>query len=93
MTNDEINEQTPEAPATSQESTTSPMSEQEAVMGYDEQIAALKAAVAAVNQETPEQKKKRERMEKSQEGNRRNRRWPVSTLQSLLYDPIRPQCL
>lgn len=57
MTNDEINEQTPEAPATSQESTTSPMSEQEAVMGYDEQIAALKAAVAAVNQETPEQKK------------------------------------
>ena len=65
MTNDEINEQTPEAPATSQESTTSPMSEQEAVMGYDEQIAALKAAAAAVNQETPEQKKKRERMEKS----------------------------
>ena len=65
MTNDEINEQTPEAPATSQESTTSPMLEQEAVMGYDEQIAALKAAAAAVNQETPEQKKKRERMEKS----------------------------
>ena len=65
MTNDEINEQTPEAPATSQESTTSPMSEQEAVMGYDEQIAALKAAAAAVNQETPEQKKKRERVEKS----------------------------
>ncbi len=65
MTNDEINEQTPEAPATSQEPTTSPMSEQEAVMGYDEQIAALKAAAAAVNQETPEQKKKRERMEKS----------------------------
>ncbi len=65
MTNDEINEQTPEAPATSQESTTSPMSEQEEVMGYDEQIAALKAAAAAVNQETPEQKKKRERMEKS----------------------------
>lgn len=65
MINEEINEQTPEAPATSQESTTSPMSEQEAVMGYDEQIAALKAAAASVNQETPEQKKKRERMEKS----------------------------
>ena len=39
--------------------------EKNAVMGYDEQIAALKAAAAAVNQETPEQKKKRERMEKS----------------------------
>lgn len=39
--------------------------EQDAVMGYDKQIAALKAAAAAVNQETPEQKKKRERMEKS----------------------------
>lgn len=39
--------------------------EQDAVMGYDKQIAALKAAPAAVNQETPEQKKKRERMEKS----------------------------
>ena len=39
--------------------------EDEAVMGYDEQIAALKAAAAAVNQETPEQKEKRERMEKS----------------------------
>lgn len=65
MTNDEINEQTSEVPATSQESTTSPISEQEAVMGYDEQIAVLKAAAAAVNQETPEQKAKRERMEKS----------------------------
>ena len=66
MTTDEINDQNPEAPATPQEEPTSaPMSEQEAVMGYDEQIAALKAAAAAVNQETPEQKKKRERQEKS----------------------------
>lgn len=39
--------------------------EREAVMGYDEQIAALKAAAAAVNQETPEQRAKRERQEKS----------------------------
>lgn len=39
--------------------------EDEAVMGYDEQIAALKAAAAAVNRETPEQKKKRERLEQS----------------------------
>lgn len=65
MTTDEINDQTPEAPATTQEAPASPMTEQEAVMGYDEQIAALKAAAAAVNQETPEQKKKRERLEKS----------------------------
>ena len=66
MTTDEINDQNPEAPATPQEEPTpAPMSEQEAVMGYDEQIAALKAAAAAVNQETPEQKKKRERQEKS----------------------------
>lgn len=63
MANDEINDQTPDAPATSQEAPVSP--EQEAVMGYDEQIAALKAAAAAINQETPEQKKKRERQEKS----------------------------
>lgn len=63
MANDEINDQTPEAPATSQEAPVSP--EQEAVMGYDEQIAALKAAASAVNQETPEQKKKRERLEKA----------------------------
>ena len=125
MRNDEINEQTPEATVTSQESTVTPeetiipdaptaqvkkpevitqgqapridatkivdapgktpsgkiygktgeflsneeydrrKEEDEAVMGYDQQIAALKAAAAAVNQETPEQKKKRERMEKS----------------------------
>ncbi len=39
--------------------------EQEAVMGYDKQIAAMKAAAAAVSQETPEQKKKRERQERS----------------------------
>ncbi len=66
MTTDEINDQNPEAPATPQEEPTpAPMSEQDAVMGYDEQIAALKAAAAAVNQETPEQKKKRERQEKS----------------------------
>lgn len=63
MANDEINDQTPDAPATSQEAPVSP--EQEAVMGYDEQIAALKAAASAVNQETPEQKKKRERLEKA----------------------------
>lgn len=62
MANDEINDQTPDAPATSQEAPVSP--EQEAVMGYDEQIAALKAAASAVNQETPEQKKKRERLER-----------------------------
>ena len=66
MTTDEINDQNPEAPATPQEEPTpAPISEQDAVMGYDEQIAALKAAAVAVNQETPEQKKKRERQEKS----------------------------
>lgn len=39
--------------------------QQEAVMGYDKQIEALKAVAAATSQETPEQKEKRERQEKS----------------------------
>lgn len=93
MTNEEINEQTPETPATmsqsqaqgidatknapagkmyaktgeliSDEEYTRRTEEDDAVMGYERQIAALEAAAASVNQETPEQRAKRERMEKS----------------------------
>lgn len=39
--------------------------EEDAVIGYDKQIAALEAAAAAVKLETPEEKAKRERVEKS----------------------------
>ena len=39
--------------------------EQDAVMGYDKQIEALKEAAAHLNIETPEEKKKREQREKS----------------------------
>ena len=39
--------------------------EEDAVIGYDKQIAALEAAAAAVKLETPEEKAKRERLEKS----------------------------
>lgn len=58
----EDNDQNPEVETTA----APPTPEQEAVMGYDQQIATLKQAAEAVNQETPEQKKKRERREKSQ---------------------------
>ncbi len=63
----EDNDQNPEVDTTTTETTAAPPTpEQEAVMGYDQQIAALKQAADAINQETPEQKKKRERREKSQ---------------------------
>lgn len=39
--------------------------EDEALIGYDQQIAALREAADAVDQETPEQRAKRERQEKS----------------------------
>lgn len=65
MTQEEIDTQTPESSTFSPEATENPMTEQEAVMGYDQQIEALKAAAAATNQETAEQRRKREKQERA----------------------------
>lgn len=65
MIKNEDNDQNPEVETTTTETTSAPPTPEEAVMGYDQQIEALKAAAAAITPETEEQRKKRERQEKS----------------------------